>query len=286
MIGEVMRKRILLFAGIAIAALVLCRQATTGRGSDFPLPVSVTIKAITYNICGLPDQITKERDLDPARKRFPRIGEKLRGYDVIGLQETFVPERISIERKLRSYFVARGTDSWNKSTPGSGIYIFSRGRIPRSTFEMWEGLVGADSWSHKGFVGATTELRHGFAIDVYSLHGAASGGSELRRHNYEQLLNGMKRFSGGSGRPVLVLGDFNCELKEPECQWLLANSNLKHVDPAYTGIDHIFYDENGSDWNISVQSAGEAFITPDARGRLLSDHPAFEAALKFDKKTP
>ena len=94
----------------------------------------------------------------------------------------------------------------------------------------------------------------------------------------------MSRFSSGSGRPIIALGDFNCELKETECKWLLANSRLKHVDPAYGGIDHIFYDENGSDWNISVLSSGETFITPDERGRLLSDHPAFAAVLKFDKK--
>lgn len=286
MIRGEQRKRIYLLMSVAVVAVLLCRQAAPGLGGDIPGPKSVTLKVITYNVCGLPDQITKERNLDPARTRFPRIGEKLRDYDVIGLQETFVPERIHIERKLRSYFVARGTDSWNKGTPGSGIYIFSRGRIPKSMFEMWEGLEGVDAWSHKGFVGATTELKKGFAIDVYSLHGQAGGRySELRRHNYEQLLNGMKRFSAGSGRPVLAIGDFNCELNEPECKWLLANSNLKHADPSYKGIDHIFYDENGSDWNISVLRAGESFITPDERGRLLSDHPAFEAVLKFEKKT-
>lgn len=266
-----------------VAVIVFC-FAATGRGGAAPESKSIIIKFITYNVCGLPDVITKDRNLDPVAMRFPRIGERLRDYDVIGLQETFVPDRISIERKLRSFFVARGTDSWNKGTPGSGIYIFSRGRIPRSMFEMWEGLVGVDAWSHKGFVGATTTLRNGFAIDVYSLHAQAGGYSELRRHNYEQLLNGMTRFSGGSGRPVIALGDFNCELKEPECKWLIANSHLKHVDPAYDGIDHIFFDENGSDWTISVLSAGETFITPDERGRLLSDHPAFQAVLKFDKK--
>jgi len=247
------------------------------------IPDSMEIKVITYNVCGLPDVITKDRGLDPAAKRFPVIGKKLSDYDIIGLQEVFVPERYLLEKRLRRHFLARGSDSGILSSPGSGIYIFSRWELPKSIYEKWQDMKSYDALSLKGFVAATVRTETGPEIDVYNFHAQAGGYPELRRKNYEQMLNVMKQFSFETGRPVIVMGDFNCEIMDKECEWIIRNAALTHVNPTPEGIDHIFFNENGSAWKISVLSFGVAFDKP-FKGKMLSDHNAFEAVLKFERR--
>lgn len=269
------------FLAIAVVATVLAALFThTAKSSVFN---SVTLNFVTYNVCALPDMITAERNLAPVRERMPKIGVRLQGYDIVALQEVFVTERSYLERKMRAYYVARGTDGGGMRAPGSGIYTFAHAPIPRVHFERWDGLVIADAYSHKGFVAATVNIGDGLDIDVYNLHAQAGGFPELRKKNYEQMAEYMKRNSFGSGRPIVALGDFNCEIGEPECKRLLEITGLKHVNPQPYGIDHIFYNENGSNWKISVVSFGTVFADK-VDGRTLSDHDGFEAKLKFDRE--
>jgi endonuclease/exonuclease/phosphatase family metal-dependent hydrolase len=271
-----------------LAVLIIAVSAGSfilhAEGESEKKPKEIDVRVITYNICGLPDAIITERGLARARDRFPEIGMRLRPYDIIGLQEVFVPERTLIEKKLFMRFIARGTDSGIAGAPGSGIYIYSRWKIPKFLFERWKEAIDYDSLSHKGFVAATTEIEDGPAIDVYSLH-AQAGHKAYRQKDYEQLFAAMKQYSFGSGRPILVLGDFNCDVTEKECQWIIANAKLTSVNakPDNRQIDHIFYNLNGSDWKITVLSSGFTFDQP-VNGRMLSDHNAFEAVLRFEKK--
>ncbi|MFA6448072.1 MAG: endonuclease/exonuclease/phosphatase family protein [bacterium] len=275
-------KRILPLFVIAVSSIAFFVFA---EGKDAVKPRPVIVRAVTYNICGLPDAIIRERDLPRAKDRFPEIGMQLRKYDIAALQEVFVPERTLIEKKLFMRFIARGTDSGIIGAPGSGIYIFSRWKMPKFMFERWTDITDYDAMSHKGFVAATVEIERGPVIDVYSLH-AQAGHQKYRMKNYEQLFAAMKQYSLGSGRPILVLGDFNCEMREPECKWIVANAGLTHVsaNPAPDQIDHIFYNQNGSDWNISVISSQFVFDKPLLNGKMLSDHNGYEAVLQFEKK--
>jgi endonuclease/exonuclease/phosphatase family metal-dependent hydrolase len=267
---------------IAVSALAIITRAD---GKDAAKPKPIIVRAITYNICGLPDAIIQERGLPLARERFPEIGLLLRKYDIIGLQEVFVPERTLIEKKLFMRFIARGTDSGIAGAPGSGIYIYSRWKIPKLMFERWNDITDYDAMSQKGFVAATVEIERGPTIDVYSLH-AQAGHKQYRAKNYEQLFAAMKQYSLGSGRPILVLGDFNCDISESECKYIVENAGLTHVstNPAPDQIDHIFYNMNGSDWKITVLSSQFVFDKPMLNGKRLSDHDGFEAVLQFDRK--
>jgi len=270
--------------GIIIAVMFCVVTACVARGNVIRQGKAVEIKAITYNICGLPDLVTKDRNLAAAKKRFPIIGRMLKSYDIIALQEVFVPERTALEKKLNTYYIARGTDTGLLRYPGSGIYIYSRWGIPRFMFERWVEARDYDSLSHKGFVAATVRIAGGPEIDVYSLH-AQAGWTDFRHKDFIQLVDAMKRFSFGTGRPILALGDFNCSMGEWECKWLIDNSGLKHVspNPDPDAIDHIFYLQNGSDWKITPVSWGPAFTEP-YDGRKLSDHDAFEAVIRFEKE--
>lgn len=272
-------KAIVAVALVLIPAALLVSRAPAEKLND---DGSVEMRLITYNVCGLPDAITRERNLPAAKKRLPWIGKKLREYDVIGLQEMFIPDRGLIEAKLIKHYVAHGTDSPFLSKPGSGIYVFSKWGIRKSFFEAWEESVGYDSWSHKGFVGATIDYHGKFLMDVYSLH-AQAGDDEYRMRQFGQLARALKRYSFGTGRPVVLLGDFNCEMGEKECDWLVENAGLTVVNRSPGAIDHIFYNENGSAWKITVLSSGWAFNKP-VQGQMPSDHEAYEAVLEFRKK--
>lgn len=243
----------------------------------------VDIHVITYNVCGLPDVVTQPRHLGPAVKRFPLIGEALQKFDIIALQEMFIPERHLIEQKLRLFFVARGADSGFPIAPGSGVYIFSRWSIPRFLFERWDDMHSYDSLSLKGFVASRVVIRDDLQVDVYALHAQAGGSERYRISNYDQLLREVKTFSIGTGRPFLILGDFNCELGDAECKHLIENGGLSRAPVKGERVDHIFFNENGSQWKISVVSAS-FFYAKDPKGRDLSDHDGIEAVLRFEKK--
>jgi len=245
---------------------------------------SYDISFLAYNVCGLPDYITSTRNLIvPSKKRLTLIADLIKNYDVMGLQEVFIPDRTVFENKLRFHFLARGTDSPMANPTGSGIYVFSKGVINRSMFERWNVQYDVDAFSHKGFVGATTRLRDDLYVDVFSLHAQASANAEARIANYKQLLDAINWFSKNSKRPIVVLGDFNCQIGELECSWFIDHSGFKLANNEPYNVDNIFYSENGSEWNISVQSSKYVFDYL-VNGRLISDHKGLEAILRFTKK--
>lgn len=247
-------------------------------------PNSVEIWALTYNVCGLPDLITAERGLAPAEKRLPYIGWKIHEkYDIVGLQEMFIPERAGLEARMKAFFVVHGTDSQDPRVPGSGIYNFSRWPIKKALYEKWEKLISYDELSHKGFVGMKTYIREDLIVDVYNLH-AQAGDAEMRKDNYRQLLEGMKSMSIGTGRPIIVMGDFNCSVGEEECDWIIKNGGFTHTQNPIDKdrIDHIFYIRNGSEWNIESLETADVF-TEKVQDQRVSDHFGFESHIRFFK---
>lgn len=277
------KSRVALTAVIAAVFVAILLVQFTPQGAA-AAKKAVEVRFVTYNICGLPDLITRDRGLAAARKRFPLIGERLRNYDIISLQEVFIPQRTLVIKKLFNYYLARGTDSGMPTKPGSGIYVLSRWSIPRYTFEKWNDLEDYDSWSHKGFLGTTTVIPDGPAIDIYGLH-AQAGHEKTRKKNYQQLIDALVRNSIGTGRPIILMGDFNCDMRDEDCHWLIENAGLTHVNPNLPNdqIDHIFYIQNNSEWKINVKSFGFVFDKP-VNGHMLSDHNGYAATIEFTRK--
>jgi endonuclease/exonuclease/phosphatase family metal-dependent hydrolase len=268
------------FGWVCVAVVMTFLAVSGAHAAKKPLD----IRFITYNICALPDLVTVERDLAPAEKRMPVIGEKLKAYEIIGVQEAFIQERFLMERRLQVYYAVYGGATGRVRTPGSGVAIFSKWRPVKSVYEKWEQSKGYDSLSGKGFVMATIPITDGLAVDVYDFH-AQAGNPEIRTTNYHQLDTALQRYSIGTGRPIVVMGDFNCEVDEPECDWFIAKHGLIHAAGAgvdKSAIDHIFFNENNSGWKISVLNAGFEFTKP-FHGQKLSDHDAFAATLRFEK---
>ncbi len=270
-------------AVFAAMAVLVPLAASASEAAEQSPKKSHTLKFLTYNVCMLPDFITFDRNLlVPTEKRAALIAKLIKDYDVIGLQEAFIPEREVFPRRLKNHFVAMGTGSPTSPT-GSGLYIFSKGEIQRSVFERWKEQFGVDAFSHKGFMGATTVLPGGLEIDVYTLHAQAGFGPKPRIENYKQMMAAVERFSGGTRRPVIIHGDFNCNPGEEDCDWLLQNSKLKMASAHLDHVDHLFYDENGSDWKITIESARWVFDEL-VSGRLISDHNGMETIIRFDKR--
>jgi len=264
--------------------VLLSRVATASDTPEQLVQKSITLKFLTYNVCMLPDFITFDRNLlVPTEKRAALIAKLIKDYDVIGLQEAFIPQREVFPRRLKNHFMVMGTGSPKANPTGSGLYIFSKGDIQRSVFERWREQYGVDAFSHKGFMGATTVLPGGLEIDVYTLHAQAGFGPKPRIENYKQMMAAVQRFSGGTRRPIIIHGDFNCNPGEEDCEWILQNSSLKMASSHLDHVDHLFYDENGSDWTITIESARWVFDEL-VSGRLISDHNGMETIIRFDKR--
>jgi len=276
-----MDKRILIYV-LAFMLLALPARAAGAKAA----PDSFTVKVITYNIAGLPDAITSNRKLTSTKDRFAYIGEKLKNYDIVAVQEAFISQREIIEKKLGSYYVVHGTDNSRVSTPGSGVYTFSKWPVTESHYEKWEHLAGADALSLKGFVAATIVVSPELSIDVYNLHGQTGKTEDkydIKIKNFARLAKYMDYQSGGSGRPVLLLGDFNVKAGDPVWKSIVEGMGVAMIpDPVEKRPDHIFYKENGSGWKITVVDTGTDFTEP-LKGERLSDHFAIQTTLRFDR---
>lgn len=265
-------------ASLTISAFAADEEAT-------PSQDVYKLKTITYNVCGLPEMITYDRNLAPMDKRFTYIGKKLNSYDLIGLQEAFVTKRRIIEDELGGYYLARGTDVGMSGKIGSGVYTFSKYPIKRIHYERWRKTTGPDALSHKGFVLTTIEVSDDLWIDVYNLHAQAGGSKErIDIDNMYQLAEAMKALSFGNGRPIILIGDFNCRFWDEQCSLIPETMGMTPVVPEQDGVDHMFFNENDSPWTISVEGFKDEF-TEKLKGKLPSDHIAKEATYILTRKS-
>lgn len=273
---------------VGIVALLFCSTilfspVTPAEDGGENLPSTYDLKVITYNVAGLPDLFTYDRNLAPMDKRFDYIGKQLRKYDIVGLQEVFISKRSIIEAHLSDYFLAHGTDTGMSNRFGSGVYTFVRWTIRKLYYERWRKSEGPDSLSHKGFVMVTTKVSDELLVDVYNLHGQAGGENNFGVDNMHQLVDAMKLMSLGQGRPILLIGDFNCRFGDEQCTVFVETSGVTTVFPEQKGVDHAFYHENDSGWKISVVEYRKVFDELMG-GRLVSDHEGFETIFRLEKK--
>ncbi|HEX7131225.1 MAG TPA: endonuclease/exonuclease/phosphatase family protein [Iamia sp.] len=199
-----------------------------------------TFEVLTYNVAGLPQEVSEEMP----SVNIPKISPLLEPYDVVLTQEDFDwwpagglidandLDAQNYHERLRADTThefatpehpgpeAAGIDPADRPTMeiGDGIGILSR--FPLDGFEVraWTGCFGsldtsdggaADCASIKGFRVATMDL-DGAPVDVYSLHGEAGGTDEdqaLQADDFAELAAFIAEHS--EGRAVIVGGDTN-----------------------------------------------------------------------------
>ncbi|CAM03505.1 endonuclease [Saccharopolyspora erythraea] len=190
------RTAALLFAGLLAATPSAAVAAPAAPGGEFTV--------LTYNVAGLPEPLSGS---DPANNT-PVIGERVRPYDVVHVQEDFNYHDALYE-----------ADDHPHRTPTSGGVPFGSGLNTLSDFPLhgldrvtWSQcwINEADCLTPKGFTFTRVEVAPGVEVDFYNLH-ADAGDAPLdqaaRRSNLIQVSDHMAEHS--AGRAVVVMGDTN-----------------------------------------------------------------------------
>ncbi|HYI62074.1 MAG TPA: endonuclease/exonuclease/phosphatase family protein [Acidimicrobiales bacterium] len=203
-----------------------------------------TLEVLTYNVAGLPQEISQENP----EENIPKISPLLQPFDLVLTQEDFdywVPggladgldfthyhERLladsgqphSLDRHPGAEAVGLDLATRPNLQAGDGIGIMSQLALADQERVPWADCFGeldpsdggaADCLAMKGFAVATVTLG-GVEVDVYSLHGEAGSSPDdqrLQAEDYEQLAAFIEERS--AGRPIILGGDTNLHL-DPE----------------------------------------------------------------------
>lgn len=220
------------FAIVVIGASAAC---TPGGGG----PTSGSFSVLSYNVAGLPQEISSENP----EVNLPLISPLLDEYDVVMTQEDFdwwTPaldgfDFVNYHTRLRADAThpyrterhpgpeAAGLDPATRPTlnVGDGLGFLSRLAFDPATVDRvaWTGCFGgfdtsdggaADCLAMKGFARTTLTLGPGAEVDLYTLHAEAGGTAQdqaLQEDDYDQLATFIEQNS--AGRAVVLGGDTN-----------------------------------------------------------------------------
>jgi hypothetical protein len=210
---------------------------------------SGSFELLSYNVAGLPQEISKANPKD----NIPKISPLLEPYDVVLTQEDFdwwKPDGLASKADFVNYhdrLRAEVTHEFQTSQHpgpeavgidiaedrplmelGDGLGVLSRlpidedaTRVPWTDCEGGFDSGASDCLAMKGFLVTTLTLADGVEVDLYNLHGEAGGGEAdqaLQADDYEQLAAYIVENS--EGRAVILGGDTNL------------HTDLEHEDAA------------------------------------------------------
>ena len=260
------------------------------------LPTEGQLKALTYNVHGLPPEITG----DDTAERMTLIAPHLNNFDVVGLQEDFDDDNHATLEDASSHLTKiRFSELYAPDRfygPGLAVFADYEAQAPvHEHFETCHGTLdsSSDCLASKGFQAVRLQLGPSDAhtVDVYNTHLEAGGGdgdNEARAAQIDQLIAAMNSVS--EGRAVLFLGDTNLHDADPddrpEMVRFLEDAGLTElcvaVNCAEPGrIDRIVYRSSehltltGLDWWVD-----QAFF--DSDGVPLSDHDAIAGSIQWE----
>ncbi len=211
--------------------------ATDSGGASSSSATDGEFSLLTYNVAGLPAEISKENP----KEHLPLISPLLNDYDVVITQEDFdwwgslaggfdfvhYHERLraDVTHKYRSAKHpgpdAVDLDLTSRPAPevGDGLGVLSRFPIDGNTRVPWKGCFGGfdtkdggagDCLAMKGFSMTRVTLASGAVVDLYDLHGEAGGTAtdqQLQADDYAQLAAFVNEHS--KGHAVILGGDTN-----------------------------------------------------------------------------
>ncbi len=240
------------------------------------------VKALTYNIWGLPYPISKRMG------RFPLIRKKLPqfGADIIALQEAFTDQaKVSTKSKEYPYKAhGPGASFFNLS---SGLVVMSKHPIIKKKIIKFNECQGWDCFANKGVLFVRI-LIDGEELDVYVTHLNAEGEDEGPR--FYQIMDFLVFFKENSlGRKTILMGDFNFPdtsflhslltqdlgVNDSHQEYILDNPDLpddiQRGSTSKSGkrIDYVFVTPDLPVRNVEVVFKEKAY-----EGEQLSDHRA------------
>jgi endonuclease/exonuclease/phosphatase family metal-dependent hydrolase len=225
--------------GLALVAAGLLTAASCsgdGGGGDDGGTSGGELSVLTYNVAGLPQEISSENP----EEHIPLISPLLDAYDIVLTQEDFdwwMPalddlDFVHYHERLRAEAThqhmtdphpgpeAAGIDQATRGNlVGDGNGILSRVPFAGNTRVAWTGCFGGvdtgdggagDCLAMKGFAMVTLTLAGGAEVDLYTLHAEAGGTDEdqrLQADDFAQLADHIEQHS--DGRAVILGGDTN-----------------------------------------------------------------------------
>ncbi|MBT5095289.1 MAG: hypothetical protein HOM21_13645 [Halobacteriovoraceae bacterium] len=256
---------------------------------------SAEFRALSYNIWGRPWPLPSKP------KRFPKIKKYLSTHnvDVVGFQESFSRKAKRLKDIPGFPYYARG-NAGSLLRTSSGILTISKHPIVRVERLRYSDCAGTDCLARKGAL-LTTHLIAGVGlVDVVNTHLNAAGGDETREAQLWQLILFIND-QHVSGRPLIVMGDFNFPPTSKLYDLWIRTANIvydthqKYVDDnpelpqsvrqGWTKpkkkngkpgkrIDYIF---SGLDSTHLKTITSKVMFSNHHNGRALSDHFAVEA---------
>lgn len=238
-------------AGLLAAVLAGCSsgssdgaaKSTTTETEAAPGAASGELSVLSYNVAGLPVEISKEHpDVN-----IPQISPHLDDYDVVMTQEDFdwwKPGGLADGLDFNQYHERLRADAHHEFRTdqhpgpeavgidieadrpnmelGDGLGVLSTYPITDTVRVPWESCFGefdsgaSDCLAMKGFLMTRLELADGVVVDLYDLHGEAGGGAEdqaLQVKDFEQLAAYVNEHS--EGHAVILGGDTNLHTDPP-----------------------------------------------------------------------
>jgi len=217
--------------------LLLAVFSLSACGDSSPAIPSGEFSTLSYNVAGLPQEVSQENPKD----HIPLISPLINEYDIVVTQEDFdwwqpaldALDFANYHTRLRAQTdfpyqserhpgpEAVGLD-WEADRPtlmvGDGLGLLSR--FPFDEFRRipWGSCAtaAADCLAMKGFAMARVELEPGFKVDVYTLHAEAGGeadDNEARALGFDQLAVYIQ--TNSEGHAIILGGDTNLHT-EPE----------------------------------------------------------------------
>jgi len=183
--------KIFVLALCGISIFISCKKKET-----------IGITTLTYNVAGLPDQVSQSTP--SVYNRI--IGKLINNIDVVHTQEDFFYHDSLILENTHKYL----TPYAGQVTEGDGLTTFSQYPISNIERVAWTDCSGFDCLTPKGF--CYTQIQIGSEwIDFYNVHANAGSDPEAlvaRQKNIRQLCEFIKIRS--AEKPVIVMGDMNC----------------------------------------------------------------------------
>jgi endonuclease/exonuclease/phosphatase family metal-dependent hydrolase len=279
-----------------------CAAPPSAASLQPALAASGSFSVVTYNIDGLPQILQSGRMPGGNPDRYtPIIGQKLRDYDIVNVQEDFNYHAALYANDNHPYRTATS----GGAGLGSGLNTLSVFPFADDIDRVhWRDNSNTDgnNLTPKGFTWLRVRLAEGVYVDVYNVHtnaGDSDAAHGARRSNILQLIDYMRTQSAGNA--VIVFGDTNTRYTRAEDNiralldatghdsWVeLAKGGAPPpqgspalvwddytqalTDFGYEFVDKIFYRCNGY-----VRLSAQRYAVLDAQfrddaGNMLSDH--------------
>ncbi|MFD5828916.1 jacalin-like lectin [Lentzea sp. NPDC060358] len=185
-----------------VAVIAFSSAAVPATAAPPPEAATGTFSVLSYNVAGLPEGLSSGNP----RVNTPVIGQRIRPYDVVHVQEDF------------NYHASLyANDDHAFRTPTSGGVPFGDGLNALSAYpyadfarDKWDRCNGTDCLTPKGFTFSRVRFAEGVFADFYNVHsnaGSTEADLAARRANTAEL----SRFitANSAGNAVVVAGDTN-----------------------------------------------------------------------------